>query len=287
MTLMAWILACAVSAAASASGSSAAKAPSTPLAAAIGDAQSDDAKRHAGLLANLKTAAFLRTLDSAADYAEAARLHLHVDQVVEALARNPAPSAQSAFLALIANPAYLAEDDRVTGLIRASSNVRPAPAALVRFWGRYSRHDDGFTPITIDALVNNGSAPAIALLERKFADPSHPDDDKVAWMHSSILTHRNDLQLLLGCERMLRSTLKKKLRPQLVETLFDYLPGEWFRPAVSYSPPELGAASPEALTQLVRIGDYALKSVALSPRQAAAVDKRKRGAEGMITAESH
>ncbi|HYQ47203.1 MAG TPA: hypothetical protein VER11_34770 [Polyangiaceae bacterium] len=286
MALMAWILACAVSAAASASGS-APKPPSTPLAAAIGEAQSEDAKRHAALLAKLQTADFLRTLDSEADYAEAARLHLHVDQVVEALARNPAPSAQSAFLALTSNPAYLAEDDRVTGLIRASVNVRPAPPALLRFWDRYSRHDDGFTPITIDALVNNGSPPAIALLERKFADPTHPDEDKVAWMHSSVLTHRNDLQLLLGCERLLRSTLKKKLRPQLVETLFDYLPGEWFRPAVSYSPPELNSASPEALKQLGRIGAYALKAVALSPTQKAAVEKRMRGAERLSAPESH
>lgn len=286
MPLLPWLFACAFSAAITALGVSATANPTTPLAAALADAQSVDATRHASLLAKLQTEAFLAALDSPADYAEAARLRLHVDQVVEVLARNAEPSARSAFATLTSNRVYIADDDRITGLIRASVYVRPATPTLVKFWDKYSRPDDGFTHITIDALVGNGTPPAIALLERKFADASHPDEDKVAWMHTSLLTHRNDPDLLLGCDHLLRGKLKAKLRPQLVESLFDYRPGEWFRPALRYSPPALAAAPVDALQRLKQMGAYVLKSVALSPEQRAAVQKRLTEVESLIPKES-
>lgn len=286
MSVLVWVLVCAFSAAVSVLSSGATANPTTPLAAALADAQSADAVRHADLLAKLQTEAFLAVLDSPADYAEAAHLRLHVDQVVELLARNAEPSARGAFTTLTSSPVYLANDDRATGLIRASVYVRPLSPVLVKFLDKHSRPDDGFTHVTIDALVSNGTAPAIALLERKFADASHPDEDKVAWMHTSILTHRNDPDLLLGCDHLLRGKLKAKLRPQLVESLYDYRPGEWFRPALSYSPPALEAASADALQRLKQMGAYALKSVALSAEQRAAVQKRLTEVEALIPKEA-
>lgn len=245
-----------------------------PLAQATADAESADPARHAHLRDELQSAAFLAALDAPADYQAAARQRLHVDRVVAALARNPAPSAREAFLALTASPAYLAHDERVIGLILASADVRPAPPALVRFWDRRSRPDDGFTPTTVATAVANGSPPAVALLERKLAAPAHPDSEKLAWMRSHILEHRNDLPLLQACERLLSGKLKKGLRAPLVEVLFDYRPGEWFRPASVHSAPPLAQASPESRAQLRRLAKLALAAVPLPPESRAAVTRR-------------
>jgi len=249
------------------------------LRAALADAEGADPARHAALLRQLGTRAFLEALDSSADYAEASRRGLRAGKVVEALAKNPAPGAQKAFLALTTNRIFLAHDERAIALIQAGVNVRPAPTALVRFWDRHSRSDDGFTPTTIVALVDNGSAPAIALLERKLIDPTHGDDDKLSWMRTDILRHRNDLPLLQGCERLLKGNLKKPLRPRLVEVLFDYRPGEWFRPANVASAPPIESAAPAALAELGKIGALALRKIPLGATQKAAVELRLREIE--------
>src|SRR5207248_2448101 len=95
-------------------------------------------------------------LDSATDYLNASKLGLNVTKVLDTLARNAAPSAQAAFLALTVDPVFLAHDERIIALIVASAAVRPAPPSLVRFWDRHSRPNDGFTPTTISTFVANG-----------------------------------------------------------------------------------------------------------------------------------
>jgi hypothetical protein len=258
-----------------AAGGAAAPESATPaLRAALQDAASAEAPRHQHLLAELQTPAYLESLDSPADYAEAARLGLHVGHILDALARNPAPSAQRALRALTASKTFLAHDERAIALIRASANVRPASTDWVRFWDRYSRPDDGFTPTTIGVLVDNGSEPALRLLEQKLADPHHGDDDKRAWMHREVLRHRNDPPLLQASGRLLKGRLPNRLRSALVETLFDYRPGEWFKPGYGVSAPPLAAASASARVELRRVGNLALHSVALTASQRAAVTQR-------------
>jgi len=251
------------------------------LRAALGEARGDDAGAHADLLARLQTHPELDRLDSEGDYQEAARFRLRVAQVVEALARNPAPSARQAFLTLTASPLFLEHDERTIALIRASEHLRPAPPELVAFWDRHCQPDDGFTPTTIVALVANGSPGAIALLEKKLQDPTHEDDEKISWMRTDMLSHRNDLLLLQACERLLSGGLAEHLRPPLVDALFDYRPGEWFKPAKGYSPPPLDSASRRELEQLIRTAVAALTMVRLSDEQRRTVQDRMQAAEAL------
>jgi hypothetical protein len=234
------------------------------------------------LRALLSTEAFLRRLDSDADYTNAAKFRLRVSRVVEALARNPAPGARKAFLELLHDKTFLAEDERTLALVQAGAHARPAPPELVKFWDAHSRPDDGFTPTTIAALVDNGSPPAVALLEKKLADPTHSEDEKRAWMRTLVLTHRNDLTLLEGCERMLEGSLPAPLRPALVEALFDYRPGEWYRPATVVSPPDLAAASQPALAKLRKLGKIALARVPLGEVEKRAVEGRLAASDRLI-----
>ena len=223
-------------------------------------ARSNEPADHVSLLGKLQSEDFLKKLDGEKAYRGPAR-NLRLRPVLEALSKNPAPSARNALGTLIQTPSFYREPARADLLIKACAEVRPAPPEVIQFWDGHSQPDDGFTPLTIDALVCNGSETAIALLEKKMTDPRHGEEDKLDWMRSSILTHRNDLTLLHGCERMLAGNLSPKLKVSLVEVLFDYRPAEWYRPSGVLRPPDRRLASPPALAQLQRIGDYALRNL--------------------------
>ncbi|MGK3963817.1 hypothetical protein WMF38_06520 [Sorangium sp. So ce118] len=246
--------------------------PKELVKAAIAAARSPEPAHHDLLKKHLESGEFLGRLDSEEDYRQAAGRRLRVSRVLEALAVNPLPSARSAFVALAANPVVLAEDERTIALLQASAAVRPAPPELAAFWDKHAQPDDGFTPTTVTVLIENGSPLALALFEKKMADPRHEEGDKIAWMRSRILPHRNDAPLLEACERLLQGGLPKHLRPALVEVLFDYRPGEWYRPASIHSPPDRRKAAPEALGVLRRIGERSLKSIPLSETQRKAVE---------------
>jgi hypothetical protein len=71
------------------------------------------------------------------------------------------------------------------------------------------------------------------------------------------------------------------LRPALVEVLFDYRPGEWFKPGGGVSPPPLTSASAAARVELRKVGQLALRTVALNAGQKAAVTQRLQELEKM------
>ena len=254
-------------------GSQSSKDAKELLKMALALARSDRPEDHEALLKHLRSSDFLGRLDSESDYAAAASKRLRILRVLQALGENKAPTAHKAIVALTQDQVFLEEDERVVGLIEASAKINPPPPELIRFWDDHSQPEDGFEPVTITTLVDNGSEAAMGLLEKKMAAPEHEDDVKIAWMRSEILTHRNDLLLLQSCERMLKSGLSQILRPHLIEVLFDYRPGEWFRPASVSRPPDRRQASPEALKQLRKIGELALKTVTLSEEQKRAVEK--------------
>jgi hypothetical protein len=241
--------------------------------AALTLARSDNSSDHDLLRESLGSAGFLGRLDSPGDYQASPRKRLRISRVLEGLSTNTAPSAYRVLAYLTHDRTFLMEDERIVALIEASARLRPPPPEFIAFWDRYSQPDDGFTPVTITALVDNGTEPALQLFEKKMADPGHEDDVKIAWMHSRILPHRNDLLLLETCERLLKGGLPERLRPDLVESLCDYRPGEWFRPATAVNPPDRSLASPAARAELRKICLFARDSLPLSPTQKSAVER--------------
>jgi hypothetical protein len=244
------------------------------LQAALAEARSELPSAHHHLLAELQDLEVLDLLDSAAEYEMAAKFRLRVAQVLDALAQNPAPTARHVIVELTASDEFLAHDERILALLRASAFVRPPPIPLRDFWDRHSQPDDGFTPTTIAVLVKNGDASALALLEEKLADPAHSEDEKLAWMRTQMLSHRNDVALLVACRRMLEVSLPVPLRPALVEAIFDYRPDEWYLPAASFSAPRLSSASPEALVELEAVGRMVLVKLELTQAQREVVQAR-------------
>ncbi len=211
---------------------------------------------------------FLHRLNSPDEY-NGPRQRLRLRRPLEALRDNPSPLARETIMGLVKNPRFASVGSRAELLLEATVSVRPAPPELVAFWDKFSQPDDGFTPITLKVLIENGSRPALDLFEKKLADSGHDDGEKVSWMRADVLTHRNAPPLLESCERLLKGPLPKHLKSELVDVLFDYRPGEWFRPGVSYTPPP--TLSPAARTVLERIGRHALDHLELTERQRAAV----------------
>ncbi|HEY4188733.1 MAG TPA: hypothetical protein VGP07_26940 [Polyangia bacterium] len=244
------------------------------VSAAVAVARSQEPPDHESLRAHLLEDAFLDRLDSEADYREASRFRLRVARVVDVLAKNPAPSAQVALTALVKDPAFIAQPDRAEALLEASVRLRPPAPEVVTFWDEHFQPDDEFTSTTVRVLVENGSEPALALLEQKLASPGHDDGDKVAWMRTDILSHRNDAGLLEMCERLLNGPLPRELCAPLVEAIFDYRPDEWYRPASVYAAPPLESASFEALEVLSRLAIFALTMIRLGDEQRLAVNTR-------------
>lgn len=201
---------------------------------------------------------FLDRLDSADDYAAAASNKLRVARLVESLARNQAPAARETFDALLRAPVFTANEDRIEVLIRASEFVRPPTPSLVPFWKTYSQPDDGYVHLTVTALLCNGSEPALGVFAQLLTNTDHEEGYKLAWLRSDLLAHRDDVRVLRMSDKLLQGGLPEPLERSLLEVLFNYRPGEWYRPANPSSPPDRALAQPDALHLLRDIGGAGL-----------------------------
>jgi hypothetical protein len=247
------------------------KDPNQLLAVAVSLAGSLEPEDHTALLRFLQNSAFLSRLDSAEDYEKTPK-RLRFCKVLEKLSANPTASAHAVLVQLTQSPAVLHHPSRIDLLIEAVIPIRPAPPEIIRFWERHWQPEDGYSNLTARAAVENGSPPAISLFEKKMADPTHSEEDKLAWMRGEVLTHRNDVALLQGCERLLKNPLPENLRVSLVEVLFDYDP-QWSTPRSPKSPPDRKRASPESRQVMRRIGDWTLANLKLEAHTKAAVEQ--------------
>jgi hypothetical protein len=238
--------------------------------AAVLLASSDLPADHEILGRYLSSGEFLGRLDDPEAY-EGSTASLRLSRVMEMLEENRMPSTDGVLLGLIAAPEYQGHVLRMILLVRALREVRPSPPEAVRYWDGKSVPGSPLAQDVVSALCVNQSEPALALLERKFADPGHASSLKVFWMRKLILPRRNDLPLLLACERMVAKSLPPDLRPALVEALFDYQPSKWYRGDDPPKPPPRSGVSDASRKVLERIGRYALANLKLTNGQAAAI----------------
>jgi len=218
------------------------------------------------LKARLTDKAFLAKLDSSKEY-EGQPTRLRVAGVLQILSENPSPSAQKVLLSLTMSPVFLEHRARVDLLIQALVSIRPSPQQAVVFWDKHFQPEDGYSGVTVWALLDNGSVPAIGLFEEKMVDVRFPETERQYWLTACVLQHRNDLPLLQACERLLGSRLEEPYRLLLVDVLFDYKPDEWYGARHWYKPPPRAKASKGALEQLRVVGRKALESQPLSKVQ--------------------
>lgn len=245
--------------------------PGQLLETALECARSARSADHDALLEALGSAEFLGRLDSKQEY-QAPPRQLRLARVMDALAQNPA--AHHVLTALTARRVFTSFEPRQELLIRSLAAVRPAPEAAIRFWNSHAAPDAPYLTVTIDALADNGSEPALDLLATKLADPRLDREDRIAWMRDAVLRHRNEPAMLKMCRRLLEGNLAAPLKPSLVEALFDYRES-WYLSDQPPRPPDIRRASPEAIAEFRAIGELALKQLRLTPPQRAAVQKAR------------
>jgi len=233
------------------------------------------------LQVRLTDTVFLAKIDSAKSY-EGQPTRLRVAGVLQILAQNPSPPAQKVLLSLTTSPVFLEHRARVDLLIQALVQIKPAPQQAVVFWDKHFQPEDGYSAVTVWALLENGSPSALALFEKKMMDVRFPETERRYWLTACILEHRNDLSLLEGCDRLLASRLEKPYRLLLVDVLFGYKPDDWYGVGHWYKPPPRGKATIEALKQLDTLGRKALQNQPLSTLQRQQVQLVLREVEELL-----
>jgi hypothetical protein len=225
--------------------------------------QESDLARLESLLTDTE---FLLKLDSSEAYNGPA-VQLHIAGVMQILSENSAPPARKVLLSLTTSLAFLDHRARVDLLIQTLGQIKPAPREVVDFWERHFQPEDGYSSLTVWAVLDNGSEPAIALFERKMKDNGFPKTEREYWLTAAVLQHRNDLPLLQACARLLDSGLEEPYRLLLIDVLFDYKPDDWYGAGHWYKPRPRKGATPEALKELRALAQKALKTQPLSRPQ--------------------
>lgn len=233
-------------------------------------AASDTAEDHTILLRQMELTSFLNRLDSAERY-QAPPRRLRLGRVMQTLMRNRTTLGWQVLVSLTQSQTFTAVEPRQELLIRSLWVVRPSPPQAIDFWSHHSQPESPYLHITIAALARNGSEPALALLQKRLADPRFEEEVRIAWMRGAVLEHRNDVPMLYMCGRLLSNGLEPELRTRLVEALFDYH-DEWYRSCDPPKAPPRSQLSAEGRTLLRSIGEYALRTVNLTPALKATVE---------------
>lgn len=254
----------------------------TALKQAVQWAQSQNAAEQSALLSQLQSPDFLHQIDSPQDYIRYAPPQLRLGNIIKKLMGNDAPAARQTLVALTQATTFKNSDAREELLVRALAVVRPSPSEAIHYWDEHSTPDAIHSHFVIDAICENGSEPALQLLEKKMLDVNQDPDFQYLWMRDPILRHRNDLPLLRTCYRLLQSSLAPELKGALVESLCAYRRDEWYRSCAPPVAPPRAAALTEALEEMRRICEYAKGNLSLNPLEIVAVDTTLQELKGLL-----
>ncbi len=190
---------------------------------AVEFAASEQASDQVTLAGVLNSPDFLQRLNTPHEYDTLITKQLRVARVIRALRDSPHEASKQTLTRLAQGGPFTDHNwRRQELLVRALVSVRPATPPSVKYWDEQSTPAAVNRHVTIEMLCDNGTGPALSLLERKLLDPKQENIYKVSWIHAFMLPHRHDLPLLQASARMLTGSLPPDLRCILLETLCDY-----------------------------------------------------------------
>ena len=224
------------------------------------------------LLGFLNSSEFLLKLNTSREYDTSRPKQLRVAKIIRVLRDSTHQASKQTLLGLARGGAFIADNWlRQELLVRALVAIRPAPLDAIKYWDAQSTPLAVNRHITIDMLCENGSEPALALLERKLLDPEQEMEFRIVWIRDPMLRHRNDPPLLRASERMITTTLPGELRFFLLEALCAYDP-DWYPGCSRPKPPPRALASGEARQVLRQICKFAKEKMDLPPQLKFAVE---------------
>lgn len=224
------------------------------------------------LLGFLNASDFLLKLNSTREYDSSRPKQLRVAKIIRVLRDSPHAASKQTLIGLARGGAFVGDNWlRQELLVRALVSIRPATPEAIKYWDSQSTPLAVNRHITIDMLCENGSDPAMALLERKLQDPEQEMEFKIVWIRDPMLRHRNDPPLLRASERMIAQTLPGDLRYFLLEAICAYDP-DWYLGCLKPKPPPRALATPEARQVLRQICRFAKEKMDLPPQLKFAVE---------------
>jgi len=215
---------------------------------------------------------FLSILDSEKDY-QSSPYTLNVTGVLETLAENPAPPAKEILTQLTQNSVFLANLSRLEMLILVCANIRPVPEPVLKFWTQQTGPESSSTPLVVEALFTNGTEPAMKFFENLMNNPSYSDSDKIFWLRTYAVPHRDDLYFLEAAERAIRGNAENQTKFEWIRTIFDYKAG-WYPPRDIPVPPDPLLIQPQSKEKLLSTGNNALSLPDLPEDLKFAIERR-------------
>ncbi len=199
--------------------------------------------------------------------------------VLGALAANPSPAARKELISLVGSPAWAEQpgsngSDLQNALLRATGRFRPVAPEITAMWERMAAPHEGWVNVTTMVLAENATPEAAALFERLLRDPEQDLQERIDWLHSSLVAHRDRVELLAMVARLLDGKLPAELVTALIEGVFDYQQ-QWYGTCPGPTVVALASYSPEARAALHTV---AAKARAQHPAKplAAAIDTALR-----------
>lgn len=221
----------------------------------------------------LNSKAFLFAVQPEAAYNTLPPKRVEVAKVIKTLMESQHPIAHETLVRLIKAPDFISVETLSDLLVIALVVVRPLPPLAVAFLDKQSAPDNAALHLVMSTLAANESDPALALFERKIADPAQEPESRAIWLRTEYLTRRNDVPILRSYKRMIvEGTVPPEMRLVALESLCSYDP-QWYLACTKPQPPLRAFASDEAKTVLREILTHAKQKMDLSPDLKFAVDR--------------
>ena len=177
-------------------------------------------------------------------------------------------------LSLCDNPAFGAHIGRADLLVQVLVSIRPSPPEAIDFWRQHGATGALYQHLVPHALADNGSVPAIALLEEHLLEEARPADDKRRWIRDGVLRHRFELPMIQAAEHLVKR-LPTDLAVSLTEVYFIYNE-RWYLSCDPPKPQPLSEASLEARRHYLAIAEHALQSLPLNDELRERVDATRQ-----------
>ena len=240
-------------------------------------AESGDSRDHQSLARVLTSADGLNQLDSAQARTNQAPHTLRLHDILTALARNRAPSANALLAQLTAATPFTEPGAEETLLIGALALSDPLPQEALAYWRDRSGPNTMQLFLVIDALCENSSGPALSLLAERLASPAYQLQTKTTWLRTSLLPRRDRLTVLAHTEQWIRAErFTPEVERELAKALFDYQPDLWYPPDGLVEAPLLERSSMDVLLALIAIGTQLLERGNLGDAEQAVLDTLNR-----------
>ncbi len=223
-------------------------------------AASDKPQEHQVLLKYLEDPKFYARLDDAAAY-QGQEQQLRLASIMQVLKKNPAKAAQDTLIALCDSKEFQANLLRNGLLVSALGSIRPSPPQAIEFWRKNAVPGQIEQNVVPDVLADNGSEPAIALLEELLLGPQQEDNKRV-WIQDAVLRHRFELPMIQAAERVVRR-LPQPLAISLMEVYFVYRPDKWYLECSPPTPQPYEKGDRRAREHLLNIATFALEQLPL------------------------